>query len=213
MKTPHNTMLLAAGAALILGACAVAPTAPSVTVLPGSQKSTEQFRADSMACKEQAQALLSNDAQAANNQALANAAVGTVVGAAAGALLGQGSYNPGAVAGWGAGTGLLIGSTVGGSNSQVASYTMQQRFDAAYVQCMYQRGHQVPGQVGSPRPVQSPPSSRGPSYPPPNYPPPSTRPPSYPPPNSRPPSYPPPDYPPPADPAPNYHPLNYPPPN
>jgi uncharacterized protein YcfJ len=220
MKTPRITMVLAAGSALALGACAVAPTAPSVTVLPGSQKSTEQFRADSATCKAQAKALLSNDAQAANNQALTNAAIGTVVGAAAGALLGQGSYNPSAVAGWGAGTGLLIGSTVGGSNSQTTSYSMQQRFDAAYVQCMYQFGHQVPGQYSNQRQAPAvtysgypprnypPPNSRPQSYPPPNYPPPNSRPPSYPPPN-----YPPPNYPPPANPDPNYHPLNYPPPN
>ena len=177
-------MVLAAGAALALGACAVTPTTPSVMVLPGTQKSAEQFRADSAACQEQARALLSNDAQAANNQAVANAAVGTLIGAAAGALLGQGSYNPSAVAGWGAGAGLLIGSTVGGSNSQVASYSMQQRFDAVYVQCMYPRGHQVPGQVSyrrfAPATV---PGYPPPNYPPPNYPPPNYPPPPYPPPN------------------------------
>ena len=176
MKTSLVTLVLAAGTALALGACAVAPTAPSVTVLPGSRKSPEQFRVDSEACQQQAQGLLANDAQAANNQAVANAAVGTLIGAAAGALLGQGSYDPSAVAGWGAGAGLLIGSTVGGSNSQVASYNMQQRFDVVYVQCMYQRGHQVPGQVSYRRFV--PLNSRPPSYPPPNYPPPN-----YPPPN------------------------------
>lgn len=200
MKTPRIPLILAAGAALALGGCAVAPTAPSVMVLPGSQKNAEQFRSDSAACQEQARALLSNDVQAANNQAVTNAALGTVIGAAAGALLGQGSYNPSAAAGWGAGTGLLIGSTVAGGNSQAASYSMQQRFDIAFVQCMYQRGHQVPGQVSYKRPaITAPP----PNYPPPNYPPPN-----YPPPN-----YPPPNYPPPDQPPPSYHPLNYPPPN
>lgn len=190
MKTPRIPIILAASAALALGGCAVAPTTPTVMVLPGTQKSAEQFRTDSAACQEQARALLANDAQAANNQAVTNAAVGTVIGAAAGALLGQGSYNPSAVAGWGAGTGLLIGSTVGSGNSQAAYYSMQQRFDIAYVQCMYQRGHQVPGQVSYKRQALTAPPQ---NYPPPNYPPPH---------------YPPPDYP-----APNYHPLNYPPPN
>jgi len=210
MKTPRIRMILAAGTALALGGCAVAPTTPSVMVLPGTQKSTEQFRADSAACQEQARALLANDAQTANNRAMTNAAVGTVVGAAAGALLGQGSYNPSAVAGWGAGAGLLIGSTVGDNNSQVASYTMQQRFDVVYVQCMYQRGHQVPGQFSYKRTAVTapPPSYPPPNYPPPNYPPPNYPPPNYPPPNSPAPSYPPPDYPPPS-----YHPLNYPPSN
>lgn len=178
-------MILAASAALALGGCAVAPTAPSVMVLPGTQKSTEQFRADSAACQEQARALLSNDAQAANNQAVTNAALGTVIGAAAGALLGQGSYNPSAAAGWGAGTGLLIGSTVAGGTSQAASYSMQRRFDIAYVQCMYQSGHQVPGQVSYTRPALTAPP---PNYPPPNQPPPNYHPLNYPPANYPPPN-------------------------
>lgn len=168
-------MILVAGVALALAGCAVAPTAPSVMVLPGSQKNPEQFQADSGACQQQAQALLANDAQAANNQAVTSAAIGTVVGAAAGALIGQGSYNPSAAAGWGAGTGLLIGSTVGGGNSQASSYSLQQRFDIAYMQCMYLRGHQVPGQVSYRRQA---PAMPAPNYPPPNYPPPN-----YPPPN------------------------------
>jgi len=184
MKPPRVPLILAA-AALALGGCAVAPTTPNVMVLPDTQKSAGQFRADSTACQEQARALLANDAQAANNQAVTNAAVGTIIGAAAGALLGQGSYNPSAAAGWGAGTGLLIGSTIAGGNSQAASYPMQQRFDIAYLQCMYQRGHQVPGQVSYRRPAYAapPPSYPPPNYPPPNYPPPNYPPPNYPPPN------------------------------
>jgi hypothetical protein len=229
MKTSRNSMILAAGLALALGGCATAPTAPNVMVLPGSQKSPDQFQADANFCQQQAQALLANDAQVANNQAVANAAIGTVVGAVAGALIGQGSYNPSAAAGWGAGTGLLIGSTVGGGNSQAASYSLQQRFDIAYVQCMYQRGNQVPGQVSYRRQaVVVPAPSQPPSYPPPNYPPPnqprSNAPsPNYPPQNYPPPNYPPPNQPPPnypsgsqplpGSPPPNYPPQNYPPPN
>jgi uncharacterized protein YcfJ len=210
MKTPRFSMTLAAGLALALGGCAVAPTAPSVMVLPGSQKSPDQFQADANACQQQAQALLGNDAQAANNQAVTSAAIGTVIGAAAGALLGQGSHNPSAVAGWGAGTGLLIGSTAAGGNSQVSSYSLQQRFDIAYMQCMYQRGNQVPGQVSYRRQAPAQPYA---NQPPPNYPPPNQAPPNYPPPNQAPPNYPPasqslPNYPPP-----NYPPPNYPPPN
>jgi hypothetical protein len=198
-------MILAAGVALALGACAVAPTAPSVMVLPGSQKSPDQFQADAGACQQQTQALLANDAQAANNQAVSNAAIGTVIGAAAGALIGQGSYNPSAAAGWGAGTGLLIGSTVAGGNSQASSYSLQRRFDIAYMQCMYQRGNQVPGQVSYRRQTPAQPYA---NQPPPNYPPPNQPPPNYPPANQSLPSYPPPNYPPP-----NYPPPNDPPPN
>lgn len=198
-------MILAAGVALALGGCAVAPTAPSVMVLPGSQKSPDQFQADAGACQQQAQVLLANDAQAANNQAMTSAAIGTVVGTAAGALIGQGSYNPSAAAGWGAGTGLLIGSTVGGGNSQFSSYSLQQRFDIAYMQCMYLRGNQVPGQVSYRRQAPTQPYA---NQPPPNYPPPNQPPPYYPPPNQ-----PPPNYPPASQSLPNYPPPNYPPPN
>ncbi|NJD34380.1 MAG: hypothetical protein FIA96_06030, partial [Betaproteobacteria bacterium] len=171
MKTPCIPIILASGLALALGGCAVAPTAPSVMVLPGSQKSADQFHTDAVACQQQAQALLANDAEAANNQAVTSAAIGTVIGAAAGALIGQGSHNPSAAAGWGAGTGLLIGSSVGGGNSQASSYSLQQRFDIAYMQCMYLRGNQVPGQVNYRRQA---PVTSSPNYPPPaNYPPPN----------------------------------------
>ena len=200
MKTPYVPMIFAASLALALGGCAVAPTTPSVMVLPGSQKSADQFQADAGACQQQAQALLANDAQAANNQAMTSAAIGTVIGAAAGALIGQGSYNPRAAAGWGAGSGLLIGSTMAGGNSQASSYSLQQRFDIAYMQCMYQRGNQVPGQVSYRR--------QAPAMPAPNYPPPN-----YPPPNFPPPNQPPPNYPPASQSLPSYPPPNYPPPN
>jgi hypothetical protein len=138
--------LMAMAAMVVLGGCAVAPTSPTVMVLPGTQKSPGQFQADASACQLEAQNFVAPLAQAANNQAASNVVIGTVVGAAAGALLGQGSYNPGAVAAWGAGTGMLVGSAAAGGNSQVSSYSLQQQFNFAYMQCMYQRGHQVPGQ-------------------------------------------------------------------
>ena len=182
-RIPLSSSIWVLGAALALSGCAVAPTAPSVMVLPGTNKSATQFQADAAACQQQAQAMLAPDAQAANNQAVASAAIGTAVGAAAGALLGGGYYSHNSAA-VGAGTGLMFGSAVGGSQSQVASYSLQQRFDIAYMQCMYVHGHQVPGQASYrrqapaaparnlPPPVYSPPSNSPPSYPPPGTPPP-----------------------------------------
>jgi hypothetical protein len=206
---------LALGALAVLAGCAVAPTAPSVAVLPGTQKSQAQFQGDVYLCQQQAQAQVAPVAQAANDQALASAAVGTVLGAAVGALLGS-PYYAGQSAAWGAGSGLLLGGAMGGSAAQASSYGMQQRYDAAYVQCMYAQGNQVPVPAGYRRAatvsMPPPPIPRAPSYPPPNtlapsnlppkatapgYAPPNTLPPSYPPPNTRPPSYPPPDTPPP----------------
>jgi len=174
------------GAALVLAGCAVTPTGPTVMVLPGAQTSPAQFQADSMACQQQAQALMSGSVQAANDQAAANVVVGTVVGAAIGALMGQGSYHPSDAVAWGAGTGLLIGSTAAGGSSQASSYSLQQRFNIAYAQCMYLRGNQVPGQVRPRTQIQAvppPPNYAPPTYPPPNYPPPTYPPPNYPAPN------------------------------
>jgi uncharacterized protein YcfJ len=215
MKTSRISMILTAGLTLALGGCATTPTAPNVMVLPGSQKSADQFQADANFCQQQAQGLLANDAQAANNQAVANAAIGTVIGAVAGALIGQGSYNPSAAAGWGAGTGLLIGSTVGGGNSQATSYSLQQRFDIAYMQCMYQRGNQVPGQVAYRRQavIMPAPNQPPPNYPPPNQPRSNAPSPNYPPQNYPPPNQPPSNYPSGSQPPPSYPPPNYPPPN
>ena len=182
--------------AVVLTGCAVTPTTPTVIVLPGSQKTQSQFQIDAAACQQQAQNLVAPMAQAANNQAATNVVVGTAIGAAAGALLGQGSYNPGAVAAWGAGTGMLVGSAAAGGASQVSSLTLQQQFNIAYVQCMYQAGHQVPGQPASRRPVTvvappppPPPGYRPQAVSPQGYPPPVTAPPLYPPPNTPPPSY------------------------
>lgn len=180
---------------VFLAGCAVTPSTPTVIVLPGSQKTQSQFQADVAACQQQAESLVAPMAQAANNQAASNVVIGTVIGAAAGALLGQGSYNPGAVAAWGAGTGMLVGSAAAGGSSQVSSLTLQQQFNIAYMQCMYQAGHQVPGQPVYRRP---PAASAPPPPPPPNYRPQAVPPQGYPPPMAAPPLYPPPNTPPPV---------------
>jgi len=185
---PHASAALLAPA-LWLSACAVTPSTPSVLVLPGTQKTTAQFDADNHACQQQAQSVVAPQADAANTQAIGSAVVGTALGAAVGALLGSGSYYNNSSVAWGAGTGLMMGSMVGGGQSQAAGYGLQQRYDMAFVQCMYQRGHQVPGQItyrgaasrpapprypppGYPAPVIPAPSVPAPSIPPPNTPPP-----------------------------------------
>jgi hypothetical protein len=174
------------GAALVLAGCAVAPTTPSVMVLPGTQKTQAQFQGDVGRCQQQAQSLVAPAAQAANDQAVATAAVGTVIGAAVGALLGT-PYYAGQSAAWGAGSGLLVGGALGGSAAQASSYGLQQRYDAAYAQCMYASGNQVPAPAGYRRPatVAMPPPAPAPRAP--SYPPPNTPAPSYPPPNTPPP--------------------------
>jgi hypothetical protein len=39
---------------------------------------------------------------------------------------------------------LLIGSAAGAGAAQRSSYTLQERYDMAYTQCMYAKGEKVP---------------------------------------------------------------------
>ena len=159
----HLLRLGALGAAAaVLAGCAAMPAGPSVLVLPGTGKSFEQFQADEMNCRNYADYQIGGQsAQAAANQsAIGSAALGTAIGALAGAAVGGGRG-----AGVGAGGGLLIGSAAGTGASQASGYELQRRYDYAYIQCMYAKGHQVPvyGQV-----TNSYPGDRytSPSYPP-----------------------------------------------
>lgn len=174
--------------ALLGSGCAVYPTGPSRMALPGTQATFEQFQADDRACQGyamQASGALSAQ-QGAQKGAVDSAAVGTVVGAAAGALIGAAAGDPAVGAGIGAGSGLLLGSASGTDAYRASGYRMQDRYDNAYIQCMYARGHQVPvpasvaAQINAqpaPAQVQPAPSASGvapgqSAYPPPNTPPP-----------------------------------------
>jgi hypothetical protein len=173
--------LSAAVPVILLAGCVTMPAGPSMMVLPGTGKTFDQFRFDDQDCRQFASSQIGGASaqQAANDSTVNSAVVGTAIGALAGAAIGghQG-------AGVGAATGLLVGSSAG-SNAGVASgYALQRRYDIAYQQCMYAKGHRVPaiGHSAYPsRPAYNPPA---PEYlappPPPNTPPP-------PPPNTPPP--------------------------
>ena len=162
----------------VLGACVVAPTGPSVMVLPAVGKPLDLFQADDVACRNYAQYQIGTAPQeAAAQSAATSAAVGTVVGAAAGALIGAGAGNPGAGAAIGAGSGLLVGGVSGAQASAASAGTLQSRYDMAYIQCMYAKGNQVPGVAAAPVYNYAPPPPPGPPpppppgvYPPPRYP-------------------------------------------
>jgi outer membrane lipoprotein SlyB len=121
--------------------CTVMPTGPSVMVLPGNGKTFDEFRADDNSCRQYAFQQVGGvtTQEAANKSAIGSAVVGTAVGAAAGAAFGGGSG-----AAIGSGAGLLAGSAIGGGNAQGSAYTIQRRYDIAYIQCMYAAGHRVP---------------------------------------------------------------------
>ncbi len=126
---------------LLLGACVSMPKGPSVMVLPGSGKSFDQFRYDDGECRQFADVQVggASASDAAADSAAKSAVVGTVIGAAAGAALGGRS---GAASG--AGGGLLVGSAAGAGAAETSGYGLQRRYDYAYIQCMYAKGHKVP---------------------------------------------------------------------
>jgi outer membrane lipoprotein SlyB len=167
---------------LLLGACASEPMGPTVGVMPAQGKSFEAFQSDQAVCKQFASDQVRGGAQQANNQQVGTAIVGTLLGAGLGAAIGGGRG-----AAIGAGAGALGGTVVGAGPSQQAQYSLQQRYDLAYSQCMYTRGNQVPG--------YQPPPPAGYQPPPPNYPPSGYAPSGYAPSGYPPPGYPPPGYP------------------
>jgi hypothetical protein len=137
--------VLLVGLALALGACASVPAGPSVMVLPGRDKSFEAFQADDELCRGWAEHQTgASPVEAVDRGTAKGAAVGAGLGAAAGALIGAASHDAGPGALFGAGAGLLLGSAAGSSHGYAAGYSLQQRYDAAYTQCMYANDNQVP---------------------------------------------------------------------
>jgi len=128
-------------ALLALGGCVSIPTGPSVSTFPGTGRSFDQFRFDESGCRRHASDSIggSDPSQVQADSALRSAAVGTALGAIAGAALG-GSQG----AATGAGVGLLFGGAAGAGAANASGYTVQRRYDNAFVQCMYAKGHKVP---------------------------------------------------------------------
>lgn len=130
---------------LALSGCATLPSGPSVMVLPTPGKPFELFQSEDAVCRRWAEQQIGMDPQEKyQNDTATGAAVGTAVGAGIGALLGAAAGNPGAGAAIGAGGGLLAGTATGAESGAASSYTLQRRYDNAYVQCMYAQGNQVP---------------------------------------------------------------------
>jgi hypothetical protein len=140
-------------------------------VLPGSSKSFDQFRADDHECRGYAftQSGGRSASEVGNEAGVNTAAVGAVVGAAAGAAIGGSGHAAAAGAGIGAAGGALAGT---GTAAQSA-YSVQGRYDIAFQQCMYAKGHQIPmaggyrGQLGRSYRQATPPPPPPPSAKPP----------------------------------------------
>jgi len=161
-------------AALLLEGCVSTPMGPTVAVMPGPGKPFEAFQADQAQCKQYAEQQVAGGAQQANDQQLLTGLGGTLLGAGLGGAIGGGRG-----AGIGAAGGAVAGTVVGAGPAQHAQYSLQQRYDIAYSQCMYAHGNVVPSY--GPPPNAPPPRGYYPPPPPPgSYPPPPPG--SYPPP-------------------------------
>jgi uncharacterized protein YcfJ len=157
-------IVFSAAFALAVSACASQPLGPSVTVLPGPDKPFSKFTEDDVVCRDFANKQVAGTADQVNGAVVNSAVVGTILGAALGAAVGRG---PGAAVG--AASGALIGTGTAANGSAWSQMSIQQRYNIAYMQCMYAHGNQVPGYTVTALP--SPPPYPSPTYPPP-YPPP-----------------------------------------
>lgn len=142
--------LLVMAAVAVMAACAETPSSPTVMVMPGPGMPFQVFQEDNSYCRQYASTEISG-APSGANQVAGGAAVGAAVGAVAGTLLGD-SRN---AAGAGAATGALFGTAAGASSADRSSAGLQRQYNAAYEQCMYSKGNQVPG--FSPRAYYPPP--------------------------------------------------------
>ncbi len=148
---PRALVLLA-----LLSSCATQPIGPTVQVMPAPGKPFETFAQEEESCKTYAQGQIAGAVENANRNAAGGALLTTALGAGTGALLGGGEgARIGTAGGAVAGTGVATDMS---ANSQA---TIQQRYDAAYTQCMYAKGNQVPGmapvaaQEAPPAPAQA----------------------------------------------------------
>jgi uncharacterized protein YcfJ len=123
-------------------------------VLPGTGKNFDQFQVDDVTCRDwalQQVGVMTNKAGADNT--VTGAVAGTAIGAALGAAIGAAAGNPALGAAAGAGAGLLGGTSVGAGNAHAAQGSVQHRYNAAYMQCMYAKGNQIPVPRGSQPPI------------------------------------------------------------
>ena len=171
-------------ATAVFAGCVSVPTGPSTMALPGSTKGFDQFRYDDGACRQYAYEAGGGQtaAQAQQDAGVRSALAGAVIGALVG-----GAISGGHGAAVGAGVGAAGGGLAGVSAGDVSAYEVQRRYDQAYTQCMYGKGHRVAVRGGvapqaAPAYGPPPPPPARYSYGPPPPPPPGVAPPPPPPP-------------------------------
>jgi peptidoglycan hydrolase-like protein with peptidoglycan-binding domain len=138
--------------ATLLSGCATQPIGPTVQVMPKPGKSFDVFAQEENTCKAYAQGQIAGAVDQTNRTAAGTMALGALLGAGVGAAAAGGQ---GAAAG--AAGGAAIGSVPAADNAAAAQATIQQRYDAAYSQCMYAKGNLVPGFMPPPMASAPPP--------------------------------------------------------
>lgn len=156
-----NSILSMIGATVLITACTTLPSGPSIVVMPGTGKTFDQFRENDLLCREYAHAQSGGKTpeQAATESVQKSALTGALLGTAFGAAVGGAEG-----AAIGAASGLLVGSAAGSNTGHVSAGAVQQRYDTAFIQCMYAKGNRVPvsGQLteaSMPNPYPPPPPS------------------------------------------------------
>jgi hypothetical protein len=149
---------------LILTIMVALPAGADTLVLPGPDKSFEQFQSDDAACRQWAAQRTGQQPQdAARDRTIQGSIIGTFLGAGLGAAIGAATGDPGVGAAIGAGSGLLLGTVSGAEAGRQSGYEVQNRFDIAYQQCMYAKGNQIPGVPARQVPATMKPSPSSPS--------------------------------------------------
>jgi hypothetical protein len=114
---------------------------------PGAQQAVSGFTEDDVICRNFANNQVASTAQQASSAIVGSAVVGTLLGAGLGAAIGRG---PGAAIG--AASGAIIGTGTAANGRAWSQMCPQQRYNIAYMQCMYSRksGARLYGRCGAP---------------------------------------------------------------
>ena len=125
------TFWSAIAATLVTSACASLPadSAPTVGVLPGGGKDMAQFNTDDIACRGVATAKANENSPLPTGMGLGNKI--EVASTRSRIAIRDNTES----------TGSVYGGAVATDNK---TFTPQQRYDTAYVSCMFSKGHKIP---------------------------------------------------------------------
>jgi len=132
----------------LITACSGIPDGPEVQVMPGRGRTLASFQIDDEFCREFAVARLGADG---SDQAVARfAATAGAVGATLGGVIGGVLAGPRGATYGAANAARGGGEFAYGQSASSVRQKYQSRYDHAFVQCMYARGHRTPPTMAAP---------------------------------------------------------------